>query len=109
MFDVMADWLTVPLLNHEGGKPPKRLGLAHPSIAPYGVFRTRDGSDILISIQSDREWAKFCEHVLERPEMATADEFATNLARVANRDGQQTARCGPSSARSMLLRRDAGS
>ena len=43
MFDVMADWLTVPLLNHEGGKSPKRLGLAHPSIAPYGVFRTGDG------------------------------------------------------------------
>ena len=59
MFDVMADWLTVPLLNHEGGRSPKRLGLAHPSIAPYGVFRTRDGSDILISIQSDREWVKF--------------------------------------------------
>ena len=47
MFDVMADWLTVPLLNHEGGKSPKRLGLAHPSIAPYGVFRTGDGADIL--------------------------------------------------------------
>ena len=59
MFDVMADWLTVPLLHQEGGKAPKRLGLAHPSIAPYGVFRTSDGKDILISIQSDREWAKF--------------------------------------------------
>jgi itaconate CoA-transferase len=50
MFDVMADWLTVPLLNAEGGNPPQRMGLAHPSIAPYGVFRSRDGKDILISI-----------------------------------------------------------
>ncbi|MCA0424916.1 MAG: CoA transferase, partial [Proteobacteria bacterium] len=41
MFDVMADWLTVPLLNHEGGKPPRRVGLAHTSIAPYGVFTTK--------------------------------------------------------------------
>ena len=46
MFDVMADWLTVPLLHQEAGKPPKRMGLAHPSISPYGVFRTRDGKDI---------------------------------------------------------------
>src|SRR5690348_13169407 len=47
MFDVMADWLTVPLLNAEDGKSPKRIGLAHPSIAPYGVFRSKDGKEIL--------------------------------------------------------------
>ena len=56
MFDAIADWMTVPLLQHEGGETPRRIGLAHPSIAPYGVFTTRDGADILISIQSDREW-----------------------------------------------------
>ena len=39
MFDVMADWLAVPLLNSEAGNPPKRMALAHPSIAPYGVFQ----------------------------------------------------------------------
>src|SRR5215467_10002300 len=55
LFDAMADWMTVPLLHHEGGKPPQRLGLAHPSISPYGVFKTRDGADVLISIQNDRE------------------------------------------------------
>ncbi len=41
MFDVMADWLTVPLLHHEAGKTPKRIGLAHPSIAPYGLLVQR--------------------------------------------------------------------
>ena len=56
LFDAMADWMTVPLLHHEGGKSPKRLGLSHPSISPYGVFKTKDGADILISIQNDREW-----------------------------------------------------
>ena len=85
MFDVMADWLTVPLLNHEGGKSPKRLGLAHPSIAPYGVFRTKDGKDLLISIQSDREWAKFAEIFLGQPEVAKDERFATNVMRVRNR------------------------
>ena len=64
MFDAMADWMTVPLLQHEGGTPPQRIGLAHTSIAPYGVFKSRDGADILISIQSDREWRVLAEKVL---------------------------------------------
>jgi itaconate CoA-transferase len=85
MFDVMADWLTVPLLQHEGGKPPARIGLSHPSIAPYGVFPTRDGEPILISIQSDREWITFCEHVAGTPERGRDPRFATNTDRVAHR------------------------
>ncbi|SDN41649.1 CaiB/BaiF CoA-transferase family protein [Ensifer sp. YR511] len=85
MFDVMADWLTVPLLHQEAGKTPKRIGLAHPSIAPYGVFSTMDGKDILISIQSDREWAKFSTVFLKQPEKAKDPLFAKNVGRVANR------------------------
>ncbi|MFN3854537.1 MAG: CaiB/BaiF CoA transferase family protein [Phreatobacter sp.] len=85
MFDVMADWLTVPLLNHEGGKSPKRIGLAHPSISPYGVFTTADGRPLLISIQSEREWASLCALVLGNPALATEPRFASNVARVANR------------------------
>lgn len=86
MFDVMADWLTVPLLNHEGGKPPKRIGMAHPSIAPYGVFTAIDGAQVLLAIQSDREWKKLCTEFLNRPDLATDPRFATNVARVSNRD-----------------------
>ncbi len=85
MFDVMADWLTVPLLLEEGGKPPKRIGLAHVSIAPYGVFTTKDGKDVLISIQSDREWIKFCAEFLRQPEKGTDPLFARNVGRVTNR------------------------
>jgi crotonobetainyl-CoA:carnitine CoA-transferase CaiB-like acyl-CoA transferase len=85
MFDVMADWLTVPLLHEEAGRSPKRIGLAHPSIAPYGVFSSVDGHPVLISIQSDREWAVFCQKVLGRPEFAEDARFATNLVRVRNR------------------------
>lgn len=85
MFDVMADWLTVPLLQEEGGQSPKRLGLAHPSIAPYGVFTTSDGKQVLISIQSDREWAKFCAEFLKAPELSADKRFARNIARVRNR------------------------
>lgn len=85
MFDVMADWLTAPLLNHEGGTPPTRVGMAHPSIAPYGVFTASDGELILISVQSDREWAKLCRDFLHKPELSADPRFATNVARVANR------------------------
>src|SRR6202521_2775538 len=81
MFDAMADWMTVPLLQHEGGMPPKRLGLAHPSIAPYGVFKTKDGADILISIQSDREWRVLAKHVLEDEALARDRDFASNVDR----------------------------
>jgi len=85
MFDTMADWMTVPLLQHEGGKPPQRLGLAHPSIAPYGVFRTRDGADILIAVQSDREWRVLAEKVLDDKALAADPAFATNVERVKRR------------------------
>lgn len=85
MFDVMADWLSVPLLLHEGGMTPRRVGLAHPSIAPYGVFTCSDGGQILVSVQSDREWASLAQHFLGRPDLAADPRFATNVARVANR------------------------
>jgi formyl-CoA transferase len=85
MFDVMADWLTVPLLNAEGGHPPKRIGLAHPSISPYGVFASRDGAQILISIQNEREWRTFCRDVLRDEAIADDPRFCTNVARVAHR------------------------
>ncbi len=85
MFDVMADWLTVPLLNHEAGKTPRRIGLAHPSIAPYGVFATADNQQILIAIQSEREWAVLCRSVLDAPQAATDPATSTNVARVENR------------------------
>jgi itaconate CoA-transferase len=86
MFDVMADWLTVPLLNSEAGNPPKRMGLAHPSIAPYGVFRSRDGKDILISIQSEREWKKLCAEVMDQPDLPNDPRFASMVERVRNRE-----------------------
>jgi len=85
MFDSMMEWMSVALLFGEHGDPPRRMGLTHFSVAPYGVFQTRDGSPILISVQNDREWAVFCKKVLGQPELATDPRFATNPARIANR------------------------
>jgi len=85
MFDAMADWMAVPLLQQEAGAPPRRVGLAHTSIAPYGAFRTRDGVDILISIQSDREWRALAQKVLDDAALAADPAFATNVERVKRR------------------------
>lgn len=86
MFDVMADWCTVPLLNAEAGNPPRRMGLRHPSIAPYGVFTSQDGKDILISIQSEREWKTLCAEVLDQPNLPADPRVANMVERVRNRD-----------------------
>lgn len=85
MFDVMADWLAVPLINSEAGNPPTRIGLAHPSIAPYGVFQSKDGKEVLISIQSEREWKQLCAEVLKQPNLPNDPRLANISERVRNR------------------------
>lgn len=86
LFDALADWMTVPLLHHDyGGKAPERVGLNHPSIAPYGGYQLGDGRQVVLSIQNEREWLLFCEGVLHRPEVATDERFSSNHCRVANR------------------------
>jgi formyl-CoA transferase len=85
MFDVVADWLAVPLLNAEAGNPPRRVGLAHPSIAPYGVFEAADGRQVLISIQSEREWRVLCADILQRSDLLEDPRFSSNVARVRHR------------------------
>src|ERR1044072_7785211 len=84
MFDVMADWMAVPLINLEAGNPPQRMALAHPSIAPYGVFTSKDGKGILISIQSEREWKKLCTDVLDQPDLPSDPRLA-NIDRKSTR------------------------
>lgn len=87
LFDVIADWMTVPLLQHDyTGAGPRRVGLAHPSIAPYGGFATRDGTTLVICVQNDREWRDLAAQVMERAELARDPRFATNKDRVAHRE-----------------------
>jgi crotonobetainyl-CoA:carnitine CoA-transferase CaiB-like acyl-CoA transferase len=87
LFDGMAEWMTVPLLHQAyGGSAPERAGLNHPSIAPYGAYAAAEGEgEVVLSIQNEREWRRFCAEVLERPELASDPRFADNPARVANR------------------------
>ncbi len=86
LFDSLADWMAVPLLHSDyGGKAPARVGLKHPSIAPYSAFTSADGQAIVIAIQNEREWTNFCAHVLEDTAVATDPRFDSNASRVANR------------------------
>jgi crotonobetainyl-CoA:carnitine CoA-transferase CaiB-like acyl-CoA transferase len=85
LFSGMADWMTVPWLQYtHTGAPPKRSGLDHPMIAPYGPYRCADGA-VLISIQNEREWARLCAEVLEDAGLATEPAFKDNVIRVENR------------------------
>jgi crotonobetainyl-CoA:carnitine CoA-transferase CaiB-like acyl-CoA transferase len=86
LFDAVADWMNVPLLYFEDACIGiHRLGLAHPSICPYGAFATSDGALVLISIQNEREWATFCAHFLDDPDLPKQPGFESNNIRVANR------------------------
>jgi itaconate CoA-transferase len=87
LFSSMAEWMSVPLLARDyGAYDWPRLGLTHPTIAPYGVYSTADNVPVLISIQNDREFARLCEGVLDRPGLEKDPDYATNKARNARRD-----------------------
>ncbi len=86
LFDGLADWMAVPLLHYDyAGKAPARVGLAHPSIAPYGEFVLAGGQSILIAVQNEREWRALCS-ALNREAMLEDPRFLSNVQRVANRE-----------------------
>jgi crotonobetainyl-CoA:carnitine CoA-transferase CaiB-like acyl-CoA transferase len=86
LFDGAADWMSVPYVHERYGQgAPAPAGLAHPSIAPYGAFISRDGVQVVISIQNDREWARLCEQVLQAPTAAQDERMASNTLRVQHR------------------------
>ena len=66
------------------GVVPGRMGNAHPSIAPYELFATAEG-ELVLAVGNDRQFADLCR-VIGASELAGDERFATNEARVANRD-----------------------
>jgi itaconate CoA-transferase len=86
LFDVVADWMAVPLIHWEyTGFEPERAGLHHTTIAPYGAYLTGDGRRIVLAVQTDAEWERLCRNVLKKPQLISDDRFATNSQRCANR------------------------
>ena len=87
MFDALGEWMGYPAyFTAYGGSAPKRTGARHATIAPYGQFSSRDGHAVLLGIQNEREWARFCNEVLERPDLADDRRFVSNDNRVAHYD-----------------------
>jgi crotonobetainyl-CoA:carnitine CoA-transferase CaiB-like acyl-CoA transferase len=60
------------------------MGNEHPSIAPYALFRAREG-ELVLAVGNDRQFRSLCE-VLEVPRLSSDPRFLTNSERVANRD-----------------------
>ncbi|MBX6390386.1 MAG: CoA transferase [Frankia sp.] len=87
LFDALTEWMAQPMYYAMyTGTPPARTGASHASIAPYGGFRTGDGGTVQIAVQNEREWARFCQTVLRRPELTADSRYTTNAARVSHRD-----------------------
>ncbi|PXA76993.1 CaiB/BaiF CoA-transferase family protein [Auritidibacter sp. NML100628] len=86
MLEALGEWMSqTHLFAVNSGKLPIRSGAQHASIAPYGPFPTADGP-VFFGLQNEREWEKFCTHVLGQPSLATDERFTPNARRVENRE-----------------------
>jgi itaconate CoA-transferase len=86
MFEALGEWMGFPaLFTAYGGSPPPRSGAYHATIVPYGPFRAGDGGTVFLSIQNEREFARFCEVVLQNKVLAQDPKFSSGPARQQNR------------------------
>lgn len=86
LFDALSEWMSHPMYYAlYSGQPPARTGSSHATVFPYGSFATGDATAVQLGIQNEREWARFCATVLERPEVATDERFVTNGLRSDHR------------------------
>ncbi|MDH4094504.1 MAG: CoA transferase [Betaproteobacteria bacterium] len=87
MFEALGEWMGFPAyFANYGGSPPPRSGAYHATIVPYGPFRAGDGKTVFLSIQNEREFARFCEQVLGRAALVGDPRFSSSPARMANRE-----------------------
>jgi len=85
LFDSLAEWMSYPVYYTRGGSPPPRSGARHATIDPYGPYTAGDGKVVFIGLQNEREWARFCAEVLQKPELARDPRFSSNPRRVQHR------------------------
>jgi itaconate CoA-transferase len=85
LFDALAEWMGSPAYyTRYGGVPPERVGARHATIAPYGPYSARDDASVVIAIQNDREWDRFCRSVVGDAGLAEHPDYARNSDRVRN-------------------------
>jgi crotonobetainyl-CoA:carnitine CoA-transferase CaiB-like acyl-CoA transferase len=85
LFDSLGEWMSYAAYYSFGGSAPQRSGANHATIAPYGPVMGGDGEVVYLGLQNEREWKKFCEVVLQRPELFADPRFDSNAQRVQNR------------------------
>jgi len=86
MLETLTEWMGNPMYYAFNGQPPApRTGASHPSIAPYGPLTLDDGHTLLLGVQNEREWQRFCNEVLGEPGLAQDPRFNSNTQRTANR------------------------
>ncbi|MFN9129553.1 MAG: CaiB/BaiF CoA transferase family protein [bacterium] len=86
MFDCLVEWNSHPVYyTHYSGNAPRRSGPDHATIVPYGKFDCADGRSVMLGLQNEREWAVFCDKVLDRPELASDDRYDSNTKRTERR------------------------
>ena len=87
MLEALGEWMGFPaLFTAYGGAAPPRSGPYHATIVPYGPFQAGDGQTVFLSVQNEREFAAFCDRVLEKPSLKTDTRFSSSPARFQNRD-----------------------
>jgi itaconate CoA-transferase len=87
MLEALGEWMGFPAyFAAYGGTAPQRSGAHHATIVPYGPFAAGDGAKVFLSVQNEREFARFCEGVLGDKALASDPRFATSPARLANRE-----------------------
>jgi crotonobetainyl-CoA:carnitine CoA-transferase CaiB-like acyl-CoA transferase len=85
MLECLAEWVTPSLYMWQGaGRIPARVGIRHNMIVPYGAYACADGA-VNFAVQNEREWSRFCSTVLQLPQLAHDQRFATNAQRLQNR------------------------
>lgn len=86
LFESLGEWMGYPAyFTAYGGTAPPRTGSHHATIAPYGPFATSGGQVVFLGLQNEREWVRFCESVLNRPDLADDERFDSNQGRVQHR------------------------
>jgi len=86
MLETLTEWMGNPMYYAFNGQPPApRTGASHPSIAPYGPLTLDDGHTLLLGVQNELEWQRFCNEVLGEPGLAQDPRFSSNTQRTAHR------------------------
>jgi itaconate CoA-transferase len=85
LFDSLGEWMSYAAYYTLGGSAPPRTGANHATIAPYGPVMSGDHKSVYLGLQNEREWKKFCEVVLENPQLARDSRFDSNAKRVQHR------------------------